>query len=145
MLQTAFTNVTRILREASQILEGGHYAATHVRSVANRLETTWKELATIFDERSSVLALSTLFHQKAEGYKENIPKWNSACEINAVTTDISTLEATIHQHQTLYEAMCQAYTEVSVTRMSRGDLVTFCYRFTPPARSCCISLTILSS
>ena len=115
MLQTAFTNVTRILREASQILEHGHYAATHVRSVANRLETTWKELATIFDERSSVLALSTLFHQKAEGYKENIPKWNSACEINAVSTDISTLEATIHQHQTLYEAMCQAYTEVHST------------------------------
>ena len=47
-------------------MEGGHYAAGHVRSVATRLETTWKDLATIFDERTTVLALSTLFHQKAE-------------------------------------------------------------------------------
>ena len=42
LLQTAFKTVTGILREASQILEGGHYAAGHVRSVATRLETTWK-------------------------------------------------------------------------------------------------------
>ena len=79
------------------------------------METTWKDLATIFDERSTVLALSTLFHQKAEQYKENVPKWNSGCEITSVSTDISTLEATIHQHQTLYETMCQAYTEVHST------------------------------
>jgi hypothetical protein len=42
LLQAAFKTVTGILREASQILEGGHYAAGHVRSVATRLETTWK-------------------------------------------------------------------------------------------------------
>ena len=77
LFQTAYTSVTRILREASQILENGHYAAGHVRSVANRLETTWKELATIFDERSSVLTLSAVFHQKAEQYVENVPKWNT--------------------------------------------------------------------
>ena len=61
--QTAYTSVTRILREASQILEGGHYAAGHVRSVATRLETTWKDLATIFDERTTVLgeAFFTIF------------------------------------------------------------------------------------
>ncbi len=97
------------------MLENGHYASSHVRGVANRLETTWKDLATVFDERSTVLALSTLFHQKAEQYKENVPKWNVGCEISAVTTDITTLEATIHQHQTLYETMCQAYTEVHST------------------------------
>jgi hypothetical protein len=42
LLQAAFKTVTGILREASQILEGGHYAAGHVRTVATRLETTWK-------------------------------------------------------------------------------------------------------
>jgi len=86
-----------------------------VRSVATRLEQTWKDLASIFDERSTVLALSTLFHQKAEQYKENVPKWNNSCEISNVSTDITTLENSIHQHQTLYETMCQAYTEVHST------------------------------
>ena len=86
-----------------------------MRSVATRLEQTWKDLASIFDERSTVLALSTLFHQKAEQYKENVPKWNNSCEISNVSTDITTLENSIHQHQTLYETMCQAYTEVHST------------------------------
>ena len=51
--------------------------------------------------------------------------WSGNCEVGQVSNDISVLEQTIHTHQTLYEAMCQAYTEVSVTRMSRADLVTF--------------------
>ena len=50
-----------------------------------------------------------------EQYKENVPKWNSGCDIATVSTDITTLESTIHQHQTLYEGMCQAYTEVHST------------------------------
>ena len=56
--------------------------------------------------------------------------WSGNCEVGQVSNDISVLEQTIHTHQTLYEAMCQAYTEVSVTRhedvtrMSRADLVT---------------------
>ena len=132
------------------------------RNVAARLDTTWKNFAAGLDERSTVLSLSVLFHQKAENVKllpsllpgkhsilfqyiESVAGWSGNCEVGQVSNDISVLEQTIHSHQTLYEAMCQAYTEVSVTRMSRGDLVTFCCRFTPPARSCCISLTILSS
>ena len=61
---TAYASVTRILREASQILENGHYAAGHVRSVATRLEQTWKELATIFDERTTVLGMKYILKIK---------------------------------------------------------------------------------
>ena len=39
----------------------------------------FKDLATVFDERTTVLALSTLFHQKAEQYKENVPKVRILC------------------------------------------------------------------
>lgn len=59
-------------------------------------------------------------------YIESVAGWSGNCEVGQVSNDISVLEQTIHTHQTLYEAMCQAYTEVSVTRMSRADLVTFC-------------------
>jgi hypothetical protein len=34
--------------------------------VAARLDKAWKEFATGLDERTTVLALSVLFHQKAE-------------------------------------------------------------------------------
>ena len=80
--------------------------------MAGRLDGTWKAFASGLEERSSVLALSTLFHQKAEGYMENVASWSQSCEIQQVSSDIPVLESGIHHHQSLYEGMCQAYTEV---------------------------------
>ena len=121
---TIYANINRILSEAGQLIEGGHYASTHVRSVASRLDKTWKEFAGGLDERTTVLALSVLFHQKAEQYVENVPKWGKSCELEPTsggneaasnTQDISSLESAIHHHQSLYESMCQSYTEVHST------------------------------
>ncbi|KAG7167735.1 Kalirin-like [Homarus americanus] len=75
----------------------------------------WKEFAAGLDERSSVLALSVMFHQKAEQYIESVPTWVENCKVTALPTDILTLESSIHHHQSLYETMCQAYTEVHST------------------------------
>ena len=55
---------------------------------------------------------------------ENVPGWGQACELEASTSnadntaqakDITGLEAAIHTHQSLYESMCQSYTEVHST------------------------------
>ncbi len=70
---------------------------------------------------------------------ENVPKWSASADAPSPTSpnapgssgnkasneasggsggsggvngDISSLESTIHRHQSLYETMCQAYTEV---------------------------------
>merc|ERR1719357_2520101 len=110
-----YVNIGRILAAAGKLIEGGHYAAGHVRTVAGRLGNTWKAFASGLEERSTVLALSTLFHQKAEGYIENVANWSKSCEIQQVSSDIPVLEASIHHHQALYEGMCQAYTEVHST------------------------------
>ena len=106
-----------------------------LRAVAARLDNTWKNFAAGLDERTTVMALSSLFHQKAENvsfikknlvffllffqifyfylqYISNVADWSSSCEIQQVSNDISVLEQSIHQHQSLYEGMCQAYTEV---------------------------------
>lgn len=45
-------------------------------------------------------------------YVENVPNWNQACENVNIPCEIIILETAIHQHQNLYESMCQAYTEV---------------------------------
>ena len=37
-----------------------------LRAVAARLDNTWKNFAAGLDERTTVMALSSLFHQKAE-------------------------------------------------------------------------------
>uniref|UniRef100_A0AAR5PYU8 Non-specific serine/threonine protein kinase n=1 Tax=Dendroctonus ponderosae TaxID=77166 RepID=A0AAR5PYU8_DENPD len=107
-----YVNINRILSVASRLIEGGHYAAPHIRSVAGRLDRTWKDFAAGLDERTAVLALSVIFHHKAEQYVENVPTWKNASETINLPTEIMLLENAIHQHQNLYESMCQAYTEV---------------------------------
>lgn len=107
-----YVNINRILSVASRLIEGGHYAATHIRSVAGRLDRTWKDFAAGLEERTAVLALSVIFHHKAEQYVDNVSAWNGACENTNIPTEIMMLENAIHQHQNLYESMCQAYTEV---------------------------------
>ncbi|XP_066250215.1 triple functional domain protein isoform X1 [Euwallacea similis] len=107
-----YVNINRILSVASRLIEGGHYAAPHIRSVAGRLDRTWKDFAAGLDERTAVLALSVIFHHKAEQYVENVPTWKNASENLNLPSEIMLLENAIHQHQNLYESMCQAYTEV---------------------------------
>ncbi|XP_060534993.1 triple functional domain protein isoform X2 [Cylas formicarius] len=110
-----YVNINRILSVASRLIEGGHYAASHIRSVASRLDRTWKDFAAGLDERTAVLALSVIFHHKAEQYVENVPSWKSASDNLNLPSEILMLENSIHQHQNLYESMCQAYTEVHST------------------------------
>jgi len=149
LLQNVYVNINRILSVASRLIESNHYAGQHVRTVAGRLDRTWKEFAASLDERTSVLSLSVLFHHKAEQvrrissipfqlrvskslhwthsepsqmliiwsvlqYVENVPTWSQACENMSIPSEIIVLETAIHQHQNLYESMCQAYTEVSI-------------------------------
>ncbi|VEN42847.1 unnamed protein product [Callosobruchus maculatus] len=110
-----YVNINRILSVASRLIDGGHYAAAHIRSVASRLDRAWKDFAAGLDERTAVLALSVIFHHKAEQYVENVPAWKQASEGGNIPSEIVMLENSIHQHQSLYEAMCQAYTEVHST------------------------------
>lgn len=113
-------NINRILAVAGRLIEGNHYAATHIRTVAGRLDRTWKEFAAGLDERTSVLGLSVLFHHKAEQYCDSVASWAAACEATQpLPSDIQSLETAIRTHQSLYEAMCQAYTEVSMRAKNR--------------------------
>lgn len=55
---------------ATRLIEGGHYSAATIQQIAARLDRAWKEFAAGLDERTTVLALSVLFHQKAEQVKK---------------------------------------------------------------------------
>ncbi|XP_018399522.1 PREDICTED: triple functional domain protein isoform X2 [Cyphomyrmex costatus] len=110
-----YVNINKILTMAGKLLETQHYAAGHVRAVAGRLDQAWKEFAAGLDERTAVLSLSVVFHHKAEQYVDNVTGWSQACEMSNLPSEIPVLESHIRQHQTLYEAMCQAYTEVHST------------------------------
>ncbi|XP_055685708.1 kalirin isoform X2 [Lutzomyia longipalpis] len=130
-------NINRILAVAGKLIEGNHYAAQHIRTVASRLDRTWKDFAAGLDERTAVLALSVIFHHKAEQYCDNVPSWASACEAGQqLPLDIQSLENIVCTHQNLYESMCQAYTEVHSTSKKLlyqlDHLVQVCNQPPPP-------------
>ncbi|XP_067120464.1 LOW QUALITY PROTEIN: triple functional domain protein-like [Centruroides vittatus] len=127
-----YVNINRILTVATRLIEGGHYSSATIQQIAARLDRAWKEFASGLDERTTVLALSVLFHQKAEQYLDNVSTWSQACELGSLPREVTDLEELIHQHQTLYESMCQAYTEVHSTSKKLlyqlDHLVQVCHR-----------------
>ncbi|EDV95637.1 GH15671 [Drosophila grimshawi] len=130
-------NIDRILAVAARLIESQHYAAQHIKTLAQRLDRTWKDFGAGLDERTAVLQLSVLFHHKAEQYCNSVASWAAACQASQpLPSDIQSLETAIRTHQSLYEAMCQAYTEVHSTSKKLlyqlDHLVQVCNQSPPP-------------
>ncbi|XP_037067885.1 triple functional domain protein-like [Pollicipes pollicipes] len=110
-----YVNLNRILTEATKLIDSGHYASQHIQQVASRMERSWKDLAAGLDERTTVLTLAVVFHQKAEQYVEKVPGWLQNCQDLDIPAAVDQVEAAIHRHLALYETLCQGYTEVHST------------------------------
>lgn len=61
-----YVNINRIVSVASRLVESGHYASQQIKQIASQLEQEWKAFAAALDERSTLLDMSSVFHQKAE-------------------------------------------------------------------------------
>lgn len=64
--QNVYVNINRIMSVANRLVESGHYASQQIKQIANQLEQEWKAFAAALDERSTLLDMSSIFHQKAE-------------------------------------------------------------------------------
>lgn len=65
-LQNVYVNINRIMSVANRLVESGHYASQQIKQIASQLEQEWKAFAAALDERSTLLDMSAVFHQKAE-------------------------------------------------------------------------------
>uniref|UniRef100_A0A4W3I7M0 non-specific serine/threonine protein kinase n=1 Tax=Callorhinchus milii TaxID=7868 RepID=A0A4W3I7M0_CALMI len=109
----AYVNINRIMSVASRLSEAGHYASQQIKQISVQLDQEWKSFAAALDERSTILAMSAVFHQKAEQYLSSIDIWCKTCAEGGLPSEMQDLEVAIHHHQTLYEQITQAYAEVS--------------------------------
>ncbi|KAM4028786.1 triple functional domain protein isoform 9-T11 [Anomaloglossus baeobatrachus] len=108
-----YVNINRIMSVANRLVESGHYASLQIRQIANQLEQEWKMFASALDERSTLLEMSAVFHQKAEQYMSNVDLWCKACGKVDLPSELQDLEDAIHHHQGIYEHITVAYSEVS--------------------------------
>ncbi|XP_015821204.1 kalirin isoform X3 [Nothobranchius furzeri] len=109
----AYVNINRIMSVASRLAEAGHYASTQIKQISTQLDQDWKSFAAALDERSTILAMSSVFHQKAEQFLSEVEAWCKVCSEGGLPSEMQELEIAIHRHQSLYEQVTQAYTEVS--------------------------------
>uniref|UniRef100_A0A8C4PSD8 Trio Rho guanine nucleotide exchange factor n=1 Tax=Equus asinus TaxID=9793 RepID=A0A8C4PSD8_EQUAS len=108
-----YVNINRIMSVANRLVESGHYASQQIKQIANQLEQEWKAFAAALDERSTLLDMSSIFHQKAEKYMSNVDSWCKACGEVDLPSELQDLEDAIHHHQGIYEHITLAYSEVS--------------------------------
>ncbi|KAM9102616.1 triple functional domain protein isoform 5-T5 [Sarcophilus harrisii] len=108
-----YVNINRIMSVANRLVESGHYASQQIKQIANQLEQEWKAFAAALDERSTLLDMSSIFHQKAEKYMSNVDSWCKACGEVELPSELQDLEDAIHHHQGIYEHITLAYSEVS--------------------------------
>ncbi|KAM4626279.1 kalirin isoform 4-T4 [Discoglossus pictus] len=109
----AYVNINRIMSVASRLIEAGHYASQQIKQISTQLDQEWKSFAAALDERSTILAMSAVFHQKSEQFLSGVDTWCKMCNDGGLPSEMQGLEMAIHHHQTLYEEVTQAYTEVS--------------------------------
>ncbi|KAG9340792.1 hypothetical protein JZ751_019983, partial [Albula glossodonta] len=109
----AYVNINRIMSVASRLSEAGHYASQQIKQISTQLDQEWKSFAAALDERSTILAMSAVFHQKAEQFLSGVEAWCKMCTEGGLPSEMQDLELAIHHHQTLYEQVSQAYAEVS--------------------------------
>uniref|UniRef100_A0A803T6B5 Trio Rho guanine nucleotide exchange factor n=1 Tax=Anolis carolinensis TaxID=28377 RepID=A0A803T6B5_ANOCA len=108
-----YVNINRIMSVANRLMESGHYASQQIKQIASQLEQEWKAFAAALDERSTLLEMSGVFHQKAEQYMSNVDSWCKACGEVELPSELQDLEDAIHHHQGIYEHITLAYSEVS--------------------------------
>ncbi|XP_078619950.1 kalirin-like isoform X2 [Branchiostoma floridae x Branchiostoma japonicum] len=109
-----YVNINRIMSVAQRLADAGHYAAQQIRQQATKLDREWKTFAGGLDERSTLLAMSVMFHSKAEEYLTQVPVWTESCQVENLPADVENLEESIHKHQGLYETINQKYSEVCI-------------------------------
>ncbi|RXN07157.1 kalirin-like isoform X1 [Labeo rohita] len=107
----AYVNINRIMSVASRLSEAGHYASQQIKQISTQLDQEWKSFAAALDERSTILAMSAVFHQKSEQFLSGVEAWCKMCSEGGLPSEMQDLELAIHHHQTLYEQVTQAYTE----------------------------------
>ncbi|CDW56496.1 Spectrin and RhoGEF and CRAL TRIO 2 domain contai ning protein [Trichuris trichiura] len=109
-----YVNINHIMTVAQRLLENGHYASPIIRAVANRLERDWKTFINALDMRTSVLRLSLQFYCKTNQYMTNIKNWLAQCSVESeLPATVGALEASISEHEQLYESVSQLYTEAT--------------------------------
>lgn len=79
-----YEHIHLILDAANSLLKSGHFASEDIDRLSHQLNQEWQGFALAMDERSNLLAMSVMFHEKAEIVGHHFHAITSALSINVV-------------------------------------------------------------
>lgn len=91
---------------------------------SSRMEGTFFQTRTIIHVNSKALNADPLFNASFPlKFLSEVEAWCKVCSEGGLPSEMQELELAIHRHQSLYEQVTQAYTEVGQPRPSGGGTV----------------------
>ncbi|XP_071823329.1 triple functional domain protein-like isoform X3 [Apostichopus japonicus] len=109
-----YEHIHLILDAANSLLKSGHFASEDIDRLSHQLNQEWQGFALAMDERSNLLAMSVMFHEKAEIYLTRVYDWEDQCIAmggSELPEQIVELQTRLHQQHKIRDDFTTCYAE----------------------------------
>lgn len=110
-----YMNITKLQQVANNMVEGGHSSAPLIKQITSSLDRSWKEFATILEQRNFLLTFSAEFYSNVEEYTKQVNTFSSLCDNQSLYSyqlDVTELESLVKKIQSFYEQLFYLYNEI---------------------------------
>ncbi|KAH9522943.1 hypothetical protein DERF_006497 [Dermatophagoides farinae] len=109
-----YVNITKLQHVASNMIENGHTSVQLIQQITGQLDRSWKEFASILDQRNLLLSIALAFYNNVEEYTQQLQNFSTFCDnhqnllqqsssssttTTTTTTNISPSSPAYHQQQ----------------------------------------------
>ena len=103
-----YMNITKLQQVASNMIEGGHSSVALINQITSQLDRSWKEFASILDQRNLLLSIASAFYNNVDDYTKQVATFRSLCDSQTLYSyhlDVSELETLVKKIQSFYEKL----------------------------------------
>ncbi|KPM11748.1 Divergent CRAL/TRIO, RhoGEF and Spectrin repeat containing protein [Sarcoptes scabiei] len=109
-----YVNITKLQHVATNMIENGHNSINLINQITAKLDRSWKEFASILDQRNLLLTIALAFHKNIEEYTQQLNNFKKYCDNQNLLTlhlQVTELESLIKKMQNYYEKVFYLYNE----------------------------------
>nr|XP_027201672.1 kalirin-like [Dermatophagoides pteronyssinus] len=75
-----YVNITKLQHVASNMIENGHTSVQLIQQITGQLDCSWKEFASILDQRNLLLSIALAFYNNVEEYTQQLKNFSTFCD-----------------------------------------------------------------
>ncbi|KAI2803184.1 hypothetical protein BLOT_007307 [Blomia tropicalis] len=110
-----YVNITKLQQVASNMIEGGHSSVALINQITSQLDRSWKEFASILEQRNLLLSIASTFYSNVDDYSKQMNTFRTLCDnqnlFNSFHLDVAELESLVKKIQSFYEKLYYLYND----------------------------------